>query len=281
METRSRARTSRSPSREREANRERDEEIGAREVVNELAPIAEVGENAEEEPPMVNPMFDEFRQFQLFQAWMEPRVPMPPGQQLGQVRHAVPDVDPGRMVAMSQVKVPVLEGLSAAHIKSFRMAYQRYSARCVVNDWKQKPGSLVTPDHLLVIASRNGILDLDVLRELPEDQFFNRLCAVHHASSTREWHSLITQVRMQTSVCSLEKFVEFSEEFKFQLELAGVEFAPPMSEIVKYFVNGLSPKQFQQEVRLRYFTTLTEAIEEGVQIVVKYKHTWETHANQV
>ena len=70
METRSRARTSRSPSREREANRERDEEIGAREVVNELAPIAEVGENAEEEPPMVNPMFDEFRQFQLFQAWM-------------------------------------------------------------------------------------------------------------------------------------------------------------------------------------------------------------------
>jgi len=256
-------------------SRPREVEIQIREEDNER----EMDERA---PPAVDPMYEQFRQFQLFQAFMAanpmpamPMVPMPVQAQ----RNMLP-ADPGSMVAMAQVKPPMLEGLSIAQIKQFRTAYRRYAARCVVHQWRQSPGSLVNPEHLLVIASRNGIMDVEEVRELPEDVFFSRLCAIHNAASTREWHSIVTQVKMSGSTCSLEKFIDYSEEFKFQVELAGQEFAPPMKELVKCFVNGISPKTLQSEIRLRYIETLTEAIEEGVQIVVKYRHMWETQEKE-
>jgi len=215
METRSRTRGSRTGSERKEAENESL-------AVSELTAIAEEAVELEEEvvPPVENPAFAQFRQFQMFQAYMAanpaPRLPVfVPGLLDRQPNNLMDQVDPGRMVAMSQVKAPLLEGLSAAQIRNFRVMYRRYSARCVVNEWRQLPGTLVTPEHLLVIASRNGIYDLEELRTLGEEEFFARLCAIHHAASTREWHSIVTQVKMTGAVCSLEKFIEYADELDF------------------------------------------------------------------
>jgi len=56
---------------------------------------------------------------------------------------------------------------------------------------------------------------------------------------------------MSATTCSMEKFIEFGDEFRLQLEFAGEEFAPPMIEKVKHFINGLQPPQLQQENWMR------------------------------
>jgi hypothetical protein len=87
------------------------------------------------------------------------------------VHQSVPAVDPGMMVAMSQVKIPTLEGLKISQIKSFRTAYSRYESKCPVENWKRLPGQLLLPEHLLTVARINGIDDLDDLRKMEVDAF--------------------------------------------------------------------------------------------------------------
>jgi len=139
-------------------------------------------------------MFEEFRQFQRYQAFVArnpaPHIPAMPYHDYEQPRQVLPEIDPGSVMAMSQVKIPMLEGLSTAQIKKFRSAYRNYSARCVVNAWKKSAVSLLTDVQLKGVASANDI-DVEVLKESTEDIFFECLCAIHHAASTREWNDVI------------------------------------------------------------------------------------------
>ena len=228
-------------------------------------------------PPAVNPMYQQFLQFQQFQAFMQanpmPQIPMGPRMEVPNVRRGieVEHVDPGMMVAMSQVKPPMLEGLKISEIKAFYIAYRRYSSRCVVPQWKRKPGQLVLPEHLLTIATVNGLGDVDFLRDMEDEEFFTALCRIHNCTMATSWSLLVDQVKMKATVWSLEAFMEYVDDFRMQLRLAGDECAPPQKEIVKIFVNGLSPKSLQTEIRKRQFETLGVAAEQGVEIVLRFK----------
>ena len=53
--------------------------------------------------------------------------------------------------------------------------------------------------------------------------------------------------------------------------LAGNEFQPPDSEVVKIFVKGLQPATLQTEIRKKSLDTLQEVIEETTDVIVRYK----------
>ena len=206
----------------------------------------------------VNPMYERFLEFQRFEAFMravpapvpEPvlrHVPMP----MHDAVRREPVVDPGIMVAMSQVKTPTLDGLKIAQIKAFRVAYRRYESKCIVAHWKRLPGQLVLPEHLLTIARVNGIIDVDEVRDKPVSDFFVALFKIHNATMTCQCCRLVEEVKMKSSTWSLKAYLEYAEEFQLQCQLAGPEFAPPQKEMVKMFVKGLRPEALQTEIRRR------------------------------
>ena len=133
-------------------------------VEPEAAEIDDVGADIQvEEAPeekedmrdqVVNPMFERFMASQQFEAFMRANpvpavVPMPMTVPVAQHNpRREPVVDPGMMVAMSQVKTPTLEGLKIAQIK----AYRRYESKCIVAYWKRLPGQLVLPEHLCYLV---------------------------------------------------------------------------------------------------------------------------------
>jgi hypothetical protein len=269
MDTRSKSRASKAQDEEASIST-----IGRTAAMGSAALSAQEESVEERVGPEENPMFEQFLEFQKY---MAKKRGMKATREVESVASDLDDVfqpvDPGSLVAMSQVKPPTLEGLAASQIKAFRSAYRKYAARCVVTKWKQHPGKLVTPEQLSVVAFAHGLSDPSDLFALTDQQFFSKLCILHQASSAREWHSIISQVKMSTE-CSLEKFVEYADDFKFQLELAGDGFAPPAKEIVKQFVNGIVHKQLQAEMRYHYFETVEKAVEGGIKIVMRYRHVW-------
>ena len=76
---------------------------------------------------------------------------------------------------------------------------------------------------------------------------------------------------MQTTIWSLESFLEYVEDFRFHMMLAGNEFQPPDSEVVKIFVKGLQPATLQTEICKKSLDTLHEVIEETTDVIVRYK----------
>jgi hypothetical protein len=212
-------------------------EFGA--AIQDAAPVGDV-------PHMVNPMYNQFLQFQQFQAFMAQN-PQPVQPMLGRNAALPQAIDPGMLVAMSQVKPPTLEGLKINQIKAFRIAYRRYEAKCLVEAVKRLPGQLVLPDHLIIIARTNGIDDITDVRDAPAEAFFMFLCRIHSATMTSQWCRMVEEVKMKATTWSLEAYMEYMEEFRIQAFLAGREYAPPEKEVVKIFVKGLRPETLQTE----------------------------------
>jgi len=159
-----------------------------------------------------------------------------------------PPIDPGMMVAMSQIRPPTLEGLKIQQIKTFKLAYRRYASKVPVVQWVRSPGQLALSEQLVTIAAFNGIGEVNDLRLMEEEQFFRCLCRIHNATMTTQWCRLLEAVKMHTTIWSLESFLEYVEDFRFHMMLAGNEFQPPDSEVVKIFVKGLQPATLQTEI---------------------------------
>ena len=222
----------------------------------------------------MNPMFQQFLQFQQFQQFqaMIQAQPMPqlavgpPPPQLGR-----PPVDPGMMVAMSQVRPPTLEGLKVSQIKAFRLAYRRYASKCPVPQWVRLPGQLTLPEQLVTIATFNNVNDIEELKTLEEEEFFHVACRMYNATMVTQYCRILESVKMTTSTWSLELYLEYVEDFKFQMMVAGFYFKPPESELVKIFVSGLQPRSLQNEIRRKNLQTLEAAIEEIGDTIVRLK----------
>jgi hypothetical protein len=98
---------------------------------------------------------------------------------------------------------------------------------------------------------------------------------------TSQWCKLVEEVKMKTINWSCEAFVEFLEDFKFQCQLVGKEFAPPEKEIVKIFLKGLSPPSLQTEIRRRLIESLEEVIDVTSDVIVKYKAVFDLQPSAI
>jgi hypothetical protein len=235
------------------------------------APVGDV-------PQMANPLYNQFIQFQQFQAFMAQN-PQPVQPIFGRNIAPPPAVDPGMLVAMSQVKPPTLEGLKINQIKAFRIAYRRYEAKCLVAQFKRLPGQLVLPEHLVIIARTNGIDDIEDVRDATVEDFFQYLCRIHSATMTSQWCRMVEEVKMKVTTWSFEAYMEYAEDFRIQALLAGRDFAPPEKEVVKIFVKGLRPETLQTEIRRRNLDTLEEAMDVTSDVVIRYKAIFDLQPN--
>ena len=202
------------------------------------------------QPLLFADRYSEYLQFQEFMAAQRaaPRGEFDP---LEEPRTTQSIMDPGSMVAMAQIKPPTLEGLKIAHIKSFRLAYRRYASKVPVQSWIRLPGQLVLEEHLVSIAAINDMKDVQSLQCLEADQFFLCLCRLHNASMTIQWCRLLEQIRMTSTSWSLEDFLEYRENFMFQMLLAGTAYQPSVKEVIRIFIKGLQPQSLQLEMRRR------------------------------
>jgi len=258
-------------------------------------------QQAEPADVMVNvqdPLFQQFLQFQRFVQFQQmqavqqvvaqqPPIPGIPivGQQGVPVPGVIPapvhqavnvqapaqvPVNPGLWIAMSSLKAPTLQGMKIPQIKSFRLEYKRYQAKCIMPEFLQPPGRLVLADHLAIIAQANS-LTVQEIQTLSVDDFFKALCKIHHATLTSQWCKMMEEVKMKSNSWSIESYMEFVEEFKIQRLLVGETEAPPEKEIVKIFIRGLRPDELQTEVRRRAIETLEEVVDKTSAIILQFK----------
>ena len=229
-----------------------------------------------------NPLFQQFAQFRAFQAFMAAQQPMPqffPVHQAPYVNHAIPPyygppqqhVNPGTLLAMSQVRTPTLEGLRVPQIKSFRLAYRRYASKCPSPTWVRLPGQFVLQEHLETIATLNSIDDLQVLKNMMEADFFICLCRMYNATMTSHYCRLIESVKMTAAQWSLELFLEYVEDFRFHMQIAGDTYSPPEAEMVKMFIKGIQPLSLHNEIKRKGLQTLEDVIVRTADVIIQYK----------
>jgi len=67
---------------------------------------------------------------------------------------------------------------------------------------------------------------------------------MHAANSSRKWRLLIKNAKMEKSDLSLSTYVQYVEDFRFWMNVAGRTHRLPDKEIAKCFVSGLKPDVF-------------------------------------
>jgi hypothetical protein len=71
---------------------------------------------------------------------------------------------------------------------------------------------------------------------------------MHAANSSRKWRLLIKNAKMDKSDHTLSPYVQYVEDFRFWMNVAGCAHRLPDKKIAKCFVSGLKPDVFREEM---------------------------------
>jgi len=81
---------------------------------------------------------------------------------------------------------------------------------------------------------------------------------------------------MEKSDLSLSTYVQYVEDFRFWMNVAGRAHRLPEIEMAKCFVSGLKPDVFHEEIYSRTFETLDDVIREYREELSTYRDILET-----
>ena len=99
--------------------------------------------------------------------------------------------------------------------------------------------------------------------DLARDDFISAMLRMHVANFSRKWRLLIKNAKMEKSDLTLSTYVQYVEDFRFWMNVAGRTHRLPDKEIAKYFVSGLKPDVFREEMYSRSFDSLEDVIREA------------------
>jgi len=74
---------------------------------------------------------------------------------------------------------------------------------------------------------------------------------------------MIKNVKMEKLDLTLSTYVQYVEDFKFRVNVAGRPHRIPDKEIAKKLVNGLKPRLFREETYSRSFENLDDVVREA------------------
>jgi hypothetical protein len=106
-----------------------------------------------------------------------------------------------------------------------------------------------------ILCSEDEI-ELEELMELARDELITSMLRIHQENSSR----MIKNAKMEKSDLTLSTYVQYVEDFKFWVNVAGMPHRLPGKEIAKWFVNGLKPDIFRAEIYSRTFQNLDDVI---------------------
>ena len=111
--------------------------------------------------------------------------------------------------------------------------------------------------------------------ELGRDEFISLMLKIHQADSSRDWRLLIKNAKMEKSDLSLTTYVQYVEDFRFWVNVAGRPHRIPDKEIAKCFVNGLKPELFREETYARSFENLDDVVRDAREELHTYRDIME------
>jgi hypothetical protein len=114
-------------------------------------------------------------------------------------------------------------------------------------------------------------MEMEEIMELARDDFITAMIKIHEADSSRDWHIMIKNAKMEKSDLSLTTYVQYVEDFRFWVNVAGRPHRIPDREIAKCFVNGLKPELFREEMYARSFDNLEDVIRETREELKTYR----------
>ena len=86
---------------------------------------------------------------------------------------------------------------------------------------------------------------------LARDDFISAIFRMYTANSSRKWRLLIKHAKMEKSDLTMSTHVQYVEDFRFWMNVAGWAHRLPEKEIAKCFVSGLKPDVLREEMDLR------------------------------
>jgi hypothetical protein len=98
---------------------------------------------------------------------------------------------------------------------------------------------------------------------------------IHQANSSRKWRAMIKNAKMEKSDLSLNTYLQYVEDFKFWVMVAGNTHRIPEKEIAKLFVSGLKPDIFREEIYARSCESLVDAMAETRNVLSNYREFME------
>jgi len=103
---------------------------------------------------------------------------------------------------------------------------------------------------------------MDDFMLLVRDEIISAMLHMHAANSSRNWRLLIKYATMEKSDLLLSTFVQYVEDFRFWMNVAGRDHRLPDKEVAKNIVGGIKPDVFEK-MYSRSFETLSDVIHEA------------------
>ena len=94
---------------------------------------------------------------------------------------------------------------------------------------------------------------MDDFMLLALDEFISAILRMHTANSSRKWRLLIENAKIEKSDLMLSTNLQYVEDFRFWMNVAGPSHRLPDKEIAECFVSGLKPDVFREEMYSRTF----------------------------
>ena len=128
----------------------------------------------------------------------------------------------------------------------------------------------VLEEHLEIMCSKSG-KEMEEFMALARDDFISTMLRMHAANSCRKRRLLIKNAKMEKSDLTLSTYVQYVEDFRFWMNVAGRTHRLPDKKIAKCFVSGLKPDVFREEMYSRSFGTLEDIIREAHEDLSTYR----------
>jgi hypothetical protein len=78
----------------------------------------------------------------------------------------------------------------------------------------------VLEEHLEIMCGKAGV-EMEYFILLARDDFISAMLRMHAANSSRKWRLLIKNAKMEISDLSLSTWVQYVEDFRFWMNVAG------------------------------------------------------------
>ena len=112
-----------------------------------------------------------------------------------------------------------------------------------------------------VLCSEAG-MEFEEIMELTRDDFITAMLRLHQANSSRRWRLMIKNAKMEKTDLTLSTYVQYVEDFKFWVNVAGRPHRLPDKEFAQCFVSALKTNIFREEMYSRTFEILDDVVRE-------------------
>eukprot|EP00595_Chromulina_sp_UTEXLB2642_P002028 CAMPEP_0196762882 /NCGR_PEP_ID=MMETSP1095-20130614/3014_1 /TAXON_ID=96789 ORGANISM="Chromulina nebulosa, Strain UTEXLB2642" /NCGR_SAMPLE_ID=MMETSP1095 /ASSEMBLY_ACC=CAM_ASM_000446 /LENGTH=1512 /DNA_ID=CAMNT_0042114961 /DNA_START=95 /DNA_END=4633 /DNA_ORIENTATION=- len=167
------------------------------------------------------------------------------------------------------VDPPVLKSTSKYDMKTFIINYRAYQKYMLSYGESIKPQDLIDY-YILEEITYYYSQDMDALANLPSEEFFRVMVAIHGQGTKMERLNILNQYRMKSDNLSIDGLIAHNRDFDFEVLVVAADELLGDKELSKVYIRALRPNYLSNQVKSMFPNSLREAKLVAREVVLQY-----------